>query len=88
LLEEFAYETCEVALEPGDNLLLYSDGILDAPNLQHASFSIKGVQHVLEESGAVSAPTMGQRLIQAVERHVENQSWQDDITLVCLGRTT
>jgi serine phosphatase RsbU (regulator of sigma subunit) len=87
MLEGFAYESCQLTLQPGDNLLLFSDGVPDALDVRNNPFSMKGVQRVLQESGAVSAAVVGDRLVKAVHQHATSREPHDDITLVCLGRT-
>jgi len=88
MVEGCAYDACQLALQPGDNLLLFSDGVTDALDVRNNQFSMKGVQRVIQEAGSVSAATLGDRLIKAIEHHTTNRDPFDDITLVCLGRTT
>ncbi len=51
-----AYNACEIALEPGDNLLLFSDGITDALDVRNNPFGMKGVQRVVAAAEVVAAP--------------------------------
>ncbi|HEY7158121.1 MAG TPA: SpoIIE family protein phosphatase [Gemmataceae bacterium] len=89
MLEGSSYDACQIVLQPGDNLILFSDGVTDALDVRGKPFSIQGVQRVVREAGAVSAATLGERLIKAVQQYAVNREQQDDdITLVCLGRTT
>jgi sigma-B regulation protein RsbU (phosphoserine phosphatase) len=88
MIEGSAYDVCQVALQPGDNLLLFSDGVPDALDVRNNPFSMKGVQRVVQEAGAVSAATLGERLARAVSQHSAGRDPHDDVTLVCLGRTT
>jgi sigma-B regulation protein RsbU (phosphoserine phosphatase) len=88
MVEGCAYEACQIALQPGDNLILFSDGVTDALDARNVLFSPKGVQRVVQEAGAVSAAVLGERIIKAVQQHAANRDAHDDITLVCLGRTT
>lgn len=87
MIEGVAYEACQMALAPGDNLILFSDGVPDALDVRNNPFTLKGVQRVVREAGAVSAAVLGERLIKAVAQHATNHDPHDDITLVCLGRT-
>lgn len=87
MVEGSTYEACQLQLQPGDNLILFSDGVTDALDVRNHSFSIKGVQRVLREAGSVSAAVLGERLIKAVAQHASNRDQVDDITLVCMGRT-
>jgi serine phosphatase RsbU (regulator of sigma subunit)/pSer/pThr/pTyr-binding forkhead associated (FHA) protein len=87
MVESCIYEACQVVLQPGDNLCLFSDGVPDALDSRNVSFSMKGVQRVVQEAGAVSPTVLGERIIKAVAQHATNRDPHDDITLVCLGRT-
>jgi serine phosphatase RsbU (regulator of sigma subunit)/pSer/pThr/pTyr-binding forkhead associated (FHA) protein len=87
MMEGCVYDSCQVVLQPGDNLILFSDGVTDALDVRNHQFSMKGVQRVIQEAGSVPAPVLGERLAKAVELHATNRDPHDDVTLVCLGRT-
>jgi sigma-B regulation protein RsbU (phosphoserine phosphatase) len=88
MMEGCRYDSCQIQLQPGDNLILFSDGVPDALDSRNNPFSMMGMQRVVAEAGAVSASVLGECLIKAVVQHASNSDPHDDITLVCLGRTT
>jgi serine phosphatase RsbU (regulator of sigma subunit) len=88
MVEGCTYEACQLVLQPGDNLILFSDGVTDAQDTRNNQFSMKGVQRVVQEAGTTSAAVLGDRLIKAVQQHATGRELFDDITLVCLGRMT
>lgn len=88
MVEGCTYETCQVVLQPGDNLILFSDGVPDALNARNVPFAMTGLERVVQQVGAVSAAALGERIIKGVQKHAVNREPHDDITLVCLGRTT
>ncbi len=88
MIEGCPYDSIQLQLQPGDNLLLFSDGVPDALDARNSPFSMTGVQRVVQETGAVSASVLGERIIKSVAQHASNRDPNDDITLVCLGRTT
>jgi serine phosphatase RsbU (regulator of sigma subunit) len=88
MMEGCSYDSCQIQIQPGDNLILFSDGVPDALDSLNNPFSMAGMQRVVSEAGAVSASVLGERLIKAVVQHASNSDPHDDITLVCLGRTT
>ena len=47
VLDGHAYTGCQVALQPGDGLVLFSDGVTDARDVQGSPFRSKGVHAVL-----------------------------------------
>src|SRR5262249_14036939 len=44
VLEHYAYDSSQVALEPGDCILIYSDGITDAMNVKSVPFHVDGIK--------------------------------------------
>jgi serine phosphatase RsbU (regulator of sigma subunit) len=88
MIEGSIYDSCQITLQPGDNLLLFSDGVTDALDVRNNQFSMKGVQRVAQEAGAATPTVLGERLVKAITQHATNRELFDDITLVCLGRTT
>lgn len=80
------YHELKVTLEPGDSLLLFSDGVTDAQSVAKKSFRMKGIHQVLEQAGADSPNAIGQRIVDAMQRHARGGPQYDDITLICFGR--
>ncbi len=81
----YPYTGVAVQLEPGDGLLLFSDGIIEALDAQGRHFKTQGVHTALAD-GWGSPCQAGERLIQAVKQHAAGCRQNDDITLVCFGR--
>jgi serine phosphatase RsbU (regulator of sigma subunit) len=88
IMEGQTYTPCEVSLAPGDSLILFSDGVTDAASVRNESFSNKGLMAALGAEGPSHPSALGERLVKAVKRHALGRSQNDDITLVCFGRTT
>jgi sigma-B regulation protein RsbU (phosphoserine phosphatase) len=84
--ENYKYASCQVHLQPGDILVLFSDGISEATDAKNHAFGEKRVQSVIASSNHSSRET-GERLIEAVKRHAAGCGQHDDITLVCFGKT-
>lgn len=79
------YQETALTLEPGEVLVLYTDGLPDSSNRDGDRLTIERVLRVL--AGAprgVSAS--GEALVEAVEAHAQGRSHFDDLTIVCLGR--
>src|SRR5579884_161423 len=88
MVEGCPYDSFQLQLQPSDNLLLFSDGVPDALDARNNSFAMTGIQRVVQEAGPISASVLGERIIKAVAQHASSGDPHDDITLVCLGRTT
>jgi serine phosphatase RsbU (regulator of sigma subunit)/pSer/pThr/pTyr-binding forkhead associated (FHA) protein len=86
IMETCEYASCQVQLEPGDCLLIYSDGVPDSRNLKDQELTFNGMKAALKAGGPHTPKTLGERLVRAVHQHAAGRSPHDDVTLVCFGR--
>jgi serine phosphatase RsbU (regulator of sigma subunit)/pSer/pThr/pTyr-binding forkhead associated (FHA) protein len=84
--ESPSYGSRQIQLQPGDCVLLFTDGVLDALNSQNQPFRLSGVYHSLQSGGPYTPQSLGERVVKAVEQHAAGHSQYDDITLVSFGR--
>ena len=81
------YPVREVALEPGDRVILYSDGIPEALSPEDDMFgyerTVATVLAACREGG--SAEQIIDRIVTAVQAHAQRQTPHDDQTVVVLG---
>ena len=79
------YEQVELTLDPGDTIVLYTDGISEAMNAQGDVYGSQKMREVI-----AGAPTgveqVGQSLLDDVRRFVRGRLQSDDICLVCFAR--
>ncbi len=80
------YPCRSVRLEPGDRLLLFSDGVSDALGGNEQFFGADGIRAAIGAAGSCPRAT-GEHLVRAVARHAAGCDPNDDITVVCFGRT-
>jgi serine phosphatase RsbU (regulator of sigma subunit) len=82
-LQDGLAEVFEVVLEPGDRLLFYSDGVVEARSLQRQFFGEQRLADFLEKATAAGmpAPETLRRLSQALLRYQQGQL-QDDATIL------
>jgi serine phosphatase RsbU (regulator of sigma subunit)/anti-sigma regulatory factor (Ser/Thr protein kinase) len=87
LLEGMAYEEKETVMEPGENLLLHSDGFAEAHNPDGEMFGFPRLMKLTESKA--TGERMIDELLQELDRFT-GPDWEqeDDITLVSLQRTT
>jgi len=84
-LQEVKPQTCETALQPGDRVLLYTDGIVEARSPAGEFFGEQRLcDFVIRSAGAgFPAPEMLRRLMREVLAHQADQL-QDDASVVAL----
>ncbi len=80
------YECGEVALEPGDALVLYTDGVTEALSPSIEEFGEERLLSALRASHTATADEIGTRILQDVHDFVGSAPQSDDITLVVITR--
>jgi phosphoserine phosphatase RsbU/P len=90
LVTSYPYEAKTLMLEPGDTIMVYTDGVTDAEAPDGARFNEEGVaasvqmdsvQHIDLRPGQI-----GDRVVRTVQRHANGTPQSDDIAFVCFGR--
>jgi len=77
-------EELEIPLEPGDTLILYTDGITEAMNTRGEEFSLERFVDTLQRSRSGSSSEMLQAIHQAMSEFTGDLPQHDDLTLVLL----
>jgi sigma-B regulation protein RsbU (phosphoserine phosphatase) len=73
--------TLEVALEPGDRIVLYSDGITDVFNSRGEILGIDGVENIVQQTALLPFPEMREGILSRVAAWRYGQV-TDDMSLV------
>ncbi len=79
------YLQVDLDLQPGDTVLLYTDGISEAMNAQGKTFSIKRIRDLVGQAPHGAEP-LGQAVLSDVRDFVRGRLQSDDICLVSFGR--
>jgi serine phosphatase RsbU (regulator of sigma subunit) len=77
-----------VQIEPGDVLLLYTDGIPDSQNSDGVFFKESGLLEAAIASLGLPAQEFQSAILDHLERHVGNAPQFDDITMMVLERNS
>lgn len=88
MMEAQTFDVLQVKLEPGDFLILFSDGVPDSYSVANTAFGNEGVYSTLADGGPHVPSTAGDRIVKAIARHAAGRAPHDDVTLVCFGRTS
>jgi phosphoserine phosphatase RsbU/P len=82
LFESIEPMTASIQLQPGDRVLLFSDGVTDARNADNVEFGGARTGHVLLTCGAQSAVDIRDALLTELRAHTAGCPPFDDVTLI------
>jgi len=86
MFDEASYTAREIQLEPGDRLVLFSDGITEAENPRGQPFEEFGIEQVLTSTAGQTPEAIGRALLAAAERHAGDARLSDDLTALVVQR--
>jgi sigma-B regulation protein RsbU (phosphoserine phosphatase) len=85
LFGEAPYEADTVELQPGDHLVLFTDGVIEALNREGEEFGMERLVPLLKANARASTPEILARLQEAVVSFSAHAPQHDDITMMVLG---
>ena len=86
MFEGSTYTAAGTRLDPGDSLVLYSDGITEAENPEGQPLEDAGLEQIVTTYAAFTAAEIGSEVLRAVERHANDSRFADDLTILILKR--
>lgn len=87
LFEDEAWEEGQTRLEPGDVLILYTDGLTEAENELEEYFSEERLQALAQANLDRPAEVIESKIVAAVYDFMDEAPQQDDITLMVVVRS-
>lgn len=85
VVDGFEYQQVETKLEPGDSVVIYTDGVSEAMNPDSELYGLDRLRSFV--SAANSAPgQLGPAIREDVKLHAAGRPQNDDITLMVFGR--
>lgn len=87
VLDDFPYQASTVRLEPGDLLVVYSDGVTDADDERERPFGRDRLLATIAAGQGRPAAELVAAIVEAVRAHARSAPQTDDVTLVVLRRT-
>ncbi len=76
--------TTTIALQPGDGIVLYTDGVVEAENANHAFYGLERLCALIQANWEHDPETVKQAVIDDVMRHIGTYIVYDDITVVVI----
>ena len=86
IMEGYEYGAVTLGLDPGDSLLLFTDGVTDSESVQKNQFGMDNVFKVLSPARNAGPKVALETLQKAIRTHAAGNDPFDDITMVALGR--
>lgn len=86
MFEHSSYSAHETWLQPGESVVLYSDGVTEAENHQGRPFEESGLIKVIRAHSAAGPRELAHAVVRLVEEHAQETWLADDVTLLVLRR--
>jgi sigma-B regulation protein RsbU (phosphoserine phosphatase) len=86
VLDNFTYRKNSISMEPGDMLVVYSDGVTDMEDKTHRQFGQERLEALIAEHRAKSAHDLVEHIMKAAVEHAGSAPQFDDLTLVVVKR--
>ena len=73
-----------VILAPGDGIVLYTDGVTEAMDLNHKVYGIERLCKIINSNWQYPAKDIKQTIISDIREHIGSHQVYDDITFLVL----
>jgi sigma-B regulation protein RsbU (phosphoserine phosphatase) len=84
-IDDADYEDAEFELRPGDKVLFYTDGVIEAFNGADEQYGIERLMDVLNENRSLPVEELLRRVEAGVSEFTEGAPRSDDLTMVAFG---
>jgi len=86
VVKNATYEEYEIRLEPGDSLLMYTDGVTEAFSVSGEQFSVTRLKTAMLEADGQAAKKILDNLEESIDQFRKGEPPSDDLTMVALRR--
>ncbi|MBI4788522.1 MAG: SpoIIE family protein phosphatase [Chloroflexi bacterium] len=86
VIPNISLHDCEITAEPGDVLLLYTDGVTEALNAREEEFGADRLASIVAASGHLSSDKLVDEILQSVAEFTGGGPNSDDLTIVAIKR--
>jgi sigma-B regulation protein RsbU (phosphoserine phosphatase) len=87
MFEGSKFEAHETVLQPGDTLVMYSDGVTEAENHKGEQFEESGLERIVALHGSRPPRQLAETILRVVEVHAQETYLADDLTLLVARRS-
>jgi len=85
VVEDFPYTAMDRTLDPGDTVVIYTDGVSEAMNHDSELYGLDRLRQFISQ-GPVHADELGTAVRADVKKHAGTRAQNDDITMMVFGR--
>jgi serine phosphatase RsbU (regulator of sigma subunit)/CHASE2 domain-containing sensor protein len=85
ILEEADYQETQFSLAPGDKMIFYTDGVVEAMNKKEELYGFERFQEVVKNAGTMPADELLEEISGKVSAFVGRASQHDDLTVIVVG---
>jgi sigma-B regulation protein RsbU (phosphoserine phosphatase) len=82
LIESAQYTVQSARIDPGDKIVIYSDGLTDAQNLEGQFFGSRRVRKLVQENALLDCVQLHDVIVKAAKDYTEGTYASDDITVL------
>jgi phosphoserine phosphatase RsbU/P len=84
MFAEAEYQSSRVSLDPGDYLVIYTDGVSEACNVQNELFEEARLRKILESFTGQTVEEMAEAIREGVKSFTQGAAQSDDITVLVI----
>ena len=85
ILDEANYEETHLQIGPGDKVIFYTDGIVEAMNKQEEMYGFERLHEVIKSSQAETAEALMNDIISSVSDFTGAAPQHDDLTIIVVS---
>jgi sigma-B regulation protein RsbU (phosphoserine phosphatase) len=84
MMADMKFETEKIQLEPGDRIVMFTDGVTEAVDKDDEEFGEARVQEIICQTKSEGAQVLLDRIIEDVQKFSHGMPQADDITMVVM----
>ena len=85
ILEDVGYEETCLDLAPGDKIVLYTDGIVEAMNHKEEIFGFERLLEIVQEASSMDADSLLKEILDRVNAFAGGAAQHDDLTVIIIS---
>ncbi len=88
ILDDADYQETNIQFQPGDKIIFYTDGIVEAMNAKEEMFGFERLMEIMQHAGDMDPESLLNEIVNSVNAFAGNVAQHDDLTIIVLGVST